>query len=217
MGDNYTVQSTRVKDGKTDDDRAWVNTLIDTVEGKKFTTFETSAQYLGPGDVIDVTESERGTGNKRDKILKYKKVEGGQTSAPGASQSYNGGDSPEKRKSIEDQTRAERITELWIAGKIEAKDLLVSKLRTWLEKLENTAPEPAENSIKKPEPSSSTEEAIKSGHFENLGQFLAACYQERNFNRTDVMTYLSVGKPEEIRDLDAAFKEIMKLPTKNAE
>ena len=63
---------------------------------------------------------------------------GGQPVATKQQGRYNNDDSPEKRKSIEDQNRAGHITNLWIAGKIPDDDSLISKLQIWLEKLGST-------------------------------------------------------------------------------
>ncbi len=111
----------------------WELIIIIGDDGSEFTTFDRKAKEVGIGGVIELEPVLKGG---KVNFTKFTITKRGQAQAPGpTSTGFTNGDSPEKRKSIEDQTRAERITELWIAGKLTDEDILVSKLRDWLEKL----------------------------------------------------------------------------------
>ena len=104
---------------------------------------------------------------------------------------YGNVDSPEKLKSIEDQNRSARITDLWIAGKVNDEDPLVKKLRTWLGKLGSP-----ESSLKA-EPALKSEEktAAPPGEkgdpkqFKNVGEFLTAM-NKKGLSRQQVIDEL---------------------------
>ncbi len=117
---------------------------------------------------------------------------------------YSDADSPEKRKSIEDQTRAERITELWIAGKIPDDDPLISKLRTWLEKLES----PTKN-IEPSKKSNPPEEGEEWPSLKNLGG-LYTRGKTFGLSPRDVLAAVmqnnpDITKAEEITDFNKAW------------
>lgn len=132
--------------------------------------------------------------------------------------SYGNADSPEKRKSIEDQYRAGRITELWIAGKLPDDDSLVTKLRTWLDELgspvvEKKATPPTE---KKAEPAKSTKttespstESEDWAPLKDLGQLYTRA-AKFGISTRDVCESVGVGKGEDIIDFDEAWEATAK-------
>ena len=115
--------------------KPWELVIVTGDDGSEFTTFDLAIKEVGIGALIDIdVEIKNGKTNIKNFILKEKGTEK-PAAGPTAGTPFNGGDSPVKRKSIEDQNRSERITELWIAGKIPDDDALVTKLRKWLEEL----------------------------------------------------------------------------------
>ena len=105
-----------------------------------------------------------------------------------------------ERDSIESQTRAERITELWIAGKIPDEDSLIPKLRAWLGKLGSDLPGPIQDT---------TEEIGEAPPLKNLGHLYtrAAKYglSPRDILSSVKEVHPEISKAEEITDLDEAW------------
>ena len=132
---------------------------------------------------------------------------------------YKGdGDSPEKRASIEAQTSAIIIKDLWVGDKIPDDDDLVYKLKAYLSrKIDQkvyTPPAPAPKASVKQADKDSAElwdgmqsESKDNGKrsFENLGQFLTACLKELGLDRTAVLANLTITKTSEIVDYDKAW------------
>lgn len=127
------------------------------------------------------------------------------------------GKSPEERKSIEDQNRSERITDLWIAGKIEDNDPLTIKLRAWLSKLGEPLPaRPASDSyqVSRPKPAEKKATPAQNKGFANAGQFLKACLDNLNMNKSDVLEALSISDVSELGDLDEAYLKLTAMKEK---
>lgn len=188
------VKTGTVKDGAKAGEK-WELIIIIGDDGSEFTTFDKKAKEVGIGGIIELEPVIKAG---KTNFTKFNILKKGQAPAPAVVN--NGGDSPEKRKSIEDQTRAERITELWIAGKIKDDDTLISKLRTWLEKL--GSPE------RKAEPLTSEKQTTQTGHFENAGQFMAAVQKDFDMNQTAVQERFGC-QAREIADLDKAWEELV--------
>lgn len=207
--ERVTVKSTSIKRG-SNEKGDWVNTQITPTEGRKWTGFIDGLASLKEGDVIDITEYEEGTGNKYNKILKYEKAAAGpvsssETGKPDMTNEMWAETQKIERDSIENQTRAERITELWIAGKIKDDDQLISKLKDWLNKLgltpagrpKTTADEDFEALGRKPEG-----EGVPP--LKNVGELFARA-AKFGLSTRDVCEAADVGKREDITDFDAAW------------
>ena len=135
---------------------------------------------------------------------------GGGTSAD---TSQTGGDSPEKRKSSEDQTRAYIIADLYKVGKLLLEDYQVKNLLEWLGKLGGPAPspektKPTKQTNKALQTDKTLESAMESGDFENVGQLLTACGQKFKMSRDTVLAEAGVNDPREITDLKATWLSI---------
>ena len=195
------VKTGTVKSGAKEGE-PWELIIIIGDDGSEFTTFDRKAKEVGIGGVIELEPVLKGG---KVNFTKFTITKRGQAQAPGpTSTGFTNGDSPEKRKSIEDQTRAERITELWIAGKLTDEDILVSKLRDWLEKLGAAVAE------KKPESAKATSEkqTTEPGHFENAGQFMAAVQKDFGMNQEAVKTRFGCAA-KDIADLDTAWADLI--------
>ena len=181
-----TVEEIRVVTSKPGAEKKWELVAL-VADGTEFTTFDLAIKEVGIGGVVEFEPV------FKDGKINIKKgwtiISKGQAPAP--SSTFNGGDSLEKRKSIEDQTRAQRITELWIAGMIARDDNLVTKLRTWLNQLgspmkaEPVKAEPATSAPKEqPKTETKTPETFK-----NVGEFLTSMKQ-KGLSRTEVVNEL---------------------------
>jgi len=145
-----------------------------------------------------------------------------------------GGDSPEKRASIEAQTSAILIKDLWVGEKLPDDDDLVYTLKTWLSrKISQVAPAPVNPSaptVRASTPQTNRGQAEKDSSelwtglksngngkrsFGNLGQFLTACLKELNLDRTAVMANLTITKTSEIADYGKAWDTLVEY-TKGA-
>lgn len=173
MGQKVSVVKVSVKSG-TGAKGPWTNTRITSDTNVVFSGFDKKLSYLKEGALIELDEVE--VNDKGNNILKWHLLEEGTGS--GAS-SQNSGDSPEKRKSIEDQTRAYIIADLFKAEKLLHSDSQVKKLLTWLDELGKPAPEkaktgkPSETTTK-----SATEEPPPDLHsltFADAGKLKTAC------------------------------------------
>ncbi len=130
---------------------------------------------------------------------------GGQPVATKQQGRYNNDDSPEKRKSIEDQNRAGHITNLWIAGKIPDDDSLVTKLRSWLNKIDSPAPEkPASQPVKKEAVTPPTER--KGPPPLKTQADLRVRGEKFGISARDICNAVGVGSLEQIEDLNKAWK-----------
>jgi len=123
--------------------------------------------------------------------------------------SWQGGnqDSPEKIVSIESQKRADLICQLWIAGKINIEDPLVTKVRAWLNLLGITSvPTTASPAVAKPVPNASPAPAQQppaTGQFANAGEFLMACSKNLMLTKTQVLKKLGIDTLEKVNFQDA--------------
>ena len=177
----------------------WKLIILIGDDGSEYTTFDTKAQEVGIGGVIELEPVVKGGKVNFTKFTIKKKGTPFSPTVGGASTSTNG-DSPEKRKSIEDQTRAERITELWIAGKILDDDSLVKKLRTWLEKLGSPVAQPKQAEKPEPAESSSTEEETA---FQLVNRAMKG-----GWKMEEIKTKLGIQKPEDIIDVFEAARAL---------
>lgn len=130
------------------------------------------------------------------------------------------GKSPEERKSIEDQTRAYIIADLWKSGKLDDSNPFVKKLETWLNKLGEPLPAISkgdEPTITKPadktEPKAKPEPAKKEG-FANAGEFLKACLDNLGMNRTDVLEAKNISDISDLLDLNQTYQELAEMKSK---
>ncbi len=111
-------------------------------------------------------------------------------------------DSPEKRKSIEDQKRSDLISQLSIADKITQENILVVKLCKWLELLGETT-----QKVDKAQPTPAGQQAQASGNgFSNAGEFLSKCLVELKLSKTQVLKQLAVADITDIKDFKAAYE-----------
>ena len=186
------VSDIKVKEGVTAEGaragQKWQLVIITGDDGSEFTTFDIKAKEVGIGGMIELEPVLK---NGKVNFTKFTIKKKGTAPAPAA---MNGGDdSPVKRNSIENQSRAERITELWIAGMIARDDSLVTKLRTWLDQLgsqvkaEPLAPDP----VTRPKEQSKTETKIPET-FKNVGEFLTAMANKKpvGLSRTETVEEL---------------------------
>lgn len=127
-----TVKAIKVLKKGTNDYGEWKLVQVTTIEDVKYTTLAKEAETINPGSIINIKDMDKDD-KGRESFKKFEVEEKGQSPAQ-ASPGTNG-ESQDRQRSIENQNRAGHITNLWIAGKISDEDTLVSKLRTWLEKL----------------------------------------------------------------------------------
>lgn len=164
-------------------------------------------------------EGKDGTQYDHWKVIQCYRTDGSpvkQRSPGGGSKYY--GKSPEERKSIEDQTRAYIIADLWKSSTIDASEsLLVNKLKTWLSKLgeplpiaskkeEPTTAKPATKAEKKEEPTPKV--------FANAGEFLKACLDNLDMNKSDVLEALSISDVSELENLNEAYLKLTEMKHK---
>ncbi len=181
------VADIKVKEGVTAEGtragQKWQLVIITGDDGSEFTTFDIKAKEVGIGGVIELEPViKNGKTNFTKFTIKKKGV------APVPAATIGGDDSPVKRNSIENQSRAERITELWIAGKIADDDSLVTKLRAWLDQLGSAKAEPKAELVTNPKEQPKTETKIPET-FKNVGEFLTAMKQ-KGLSRTEVVDEL---------------------------
>ncbi len=117
---------------------------------------------------------------------------------------YNNDDSPEKRKSIEDQNRAGHITNLWIAGKIADDDSLITKLRGWLDKLDSVELKPESSKSEKKD--TTPPEGKEPGQTFADGIELVNAALKQGWTMPEIRTKLTIEKPTDIIDVDEAAK-----------
>ena len=130
---------------------------------------------------------------------------GGQPVATRQQGRYNNDDSPEKRKSIEDQNRAGHITNLWIAGKILEDNGLVGKLKAWLNKIDSPTPEkPASQPVEKEAITPPTES--KGPPPLKTQADLRVRGEKFGISARDICNAVGVGSLEQIEDLNEAWK-----------
>jgi len=152
----------------------------------------------------DVAYSEKESGDavyKHWKIVQCYRADGSPVKQQKSS--YRGGgndDSPEKRKSIEDQTRAYVIADLYKADKAEQD--LIDKLNTWLRKLGQVAPPPEAKPGKAEFPKAAATEskgpvAKAEAGLDNIpkhiGEMLSICL-DHGIARPEVLGYLEVAE-----------------------
>lgn len=217
--EKVTVKSKSIKKGENEKGE-WVNTRITGEDGQKWSGFDKNLQYLNEGDVIEITEIEIKGQNKN--ILKWHKVEAAQVQ-PGNGKTVIGKTSDQfdiERRSYESQTAFKGAIQLLEAGAVwpdrfnaEIEELVHSAIRWGRISLDVTTP--TQTATRAPESSigtaksASTDNAIGSGHFENAGQFLAACNKQFGLNRSQIMAELNVKDPAEIKNLDEAWVQIV--------
>lgn len=192
------VKDIKVKSGITESGaragQKWEMIIIIGEDGSEFTTFDTKAKEVGIGGVIELEPTlKAGKVNFSKFTIKSK----GQEVSPGV---HNGDDSPEKRKSIENQTRAYIISDLYKAEKLLYSDSLVTKLLAWLDELGQPLPQKAKTSEKK-----ATIPAGDWPQLENLGQLYTRA-QTFGLSPRDVHVSVGIGKGENIVDFDEAWK-----------
>ena len=180
------VTDIKVKDGVTAEGaragQKWQLVIITGDDGSEFTTFDIKAKEVGIGGVIELEPVLK---NGKVNFTKFTVISKGTAVSQTSVGTYtNGADSPEKRKSIEDQNRAGHITNLWIAGKILDDDLLIPKLRGWLNQLGSPIPVQHPPAEKKTE-----DEKETSGTFKNVGEFLSAM-SKKGLSRTQTVDEL---------------------------
>ena len=207
--ERITVKETSIKKGENDKGE-WVNTRVTGTDGQKWGGFDKSLQYLKEGDVIEITEMEIKGQNKN--ILKWRKVEDAGTQAKPGNGSYS--KTPDQfnieRRSYEAQTAFKGIVELLNGAHSElVPDDVRKGAFDWAKgRLTGTAPKQAEAS-KTEQKSTSTQEAMENGHFENAGQFAAAAFQEKGLNTTALCNKFGVKAVKDIADLDAAWEDLV--------
>ncbi len=117
----------------------WELIIIVGEDGSEFTTFDKAAKEVGIGGILELEPVIKAGKTNFTKFTIKKKGQAPVASTNGGKADMTTEMWDEKqrieRDSIESQTRAERITELLIAGQVDWNDKLGMKLRTWLEKL----------------------------------------------------------------------------------
>lgn len=206
------VSDIKVKDGVTKggtrDGQPWELIIITGDDGSEFTTFDAAAKDVGIGGIIELEPVIKAGKTNFTKFNIIKKGAAPVASVPGD------GDTPEKRLSIESQSRAERITELWIAAKIPDDDPLVTKLRSWLDKLETQEPAKAPGSSTAKSERTRTVAPPAEGEawppLKNRGELYTRA-SKFGLSPRDVLAAVKevnpeITKEEEITDYDAAWK-----------
>ena len=199
-----TVKSTKVLSKGTNKFGDWILVKV-TTDDEEYTTLADGAEMLTPGTIINITDMDEDAKGK--KFKKYEILEKGEASsspAPNGEMTNEMWDAKAKleRDSIESQTRAERITELWIAGKINEDNELVGKLKVWLVKLGSQ--EKAEPKAESKTVEELFEEEKDWPPLKDLGQLYTRA-QAYGLCPRDVFESVGVGKGEEIIDLDEAW------------
>ena len=174
------VEEIRVVKSKPDAEKKWELVAL-VADGTEFTSFDTAIKEVGIGGVLEFEPV------FKDGKINIKKgwtiISKGQAPAP--SSKFNGGDSPEKRNSIENQTRAYIIADLFKADRLKPNSSQVVKLLAWLDQLDSPVKaEPVETT--KTNPETKKEEP---GTFKNLGEFLTAM-NEKGLSRTQTVDEL---------------------------
>ena len=150
------VADIKVKEGITKTGpkagKPWELIIIIGDDNSEFTTFDKSAKEVGIGGVLELEPVIKAGKTNFTKFTIKKK---GQAPAPVATS--GGGDSLEKRQSIESQTRAYIIADLYKAEKLEAGSSQVKSLLVWLDKLGSPAKKPE---APKPEATKSTRSPV---------------------------------------------------------
>lgn len=191
-----TVKSTKVLKTGTNQYGDWKLVQITTAEDVKYTTLAKEADMIPSGSTINITDMDKDE-QGRESFKKFSITNKGKATSP-----VSGDDSPEKRKSIENQTRAYIIADLYKAEKLEADSSQVVSLLAWLDKLDSpTSSIKAETTI--------PAEGEDWPPLKDLGQLLTRAHKYGISSR-DVCESVGVGKPEEIIDLDEAWKATAK-------
>ena len=209
MGQKVRVQSITSRDGGTTA-RPWTLFKIITDKDVKFSCFDKTIANVKEGAVLELDEVE--VTEKGNNIIKWHLLEEGTGDGQAASSS-SGGESPEKNKSTEDETRAYIIADLYKDGKLLLEDYQVKNLLDWLGKLGKPGPapektKPAKQTDKALQTDKTLESAMESGDFENVGQLLTACGQKFKMSRDTVLAEAGVSDPREITDLKTTWLSI---------
>lgn len=180
-----------------------------------YASFRTSLfQYIKPGELIEVdvdTKTRKyddATYTDRNIIQLYIDGQpmGGQKGRGLSFQVHD--DSPERRASLENQSRAKCITELLKAGVITEDHFLTKKLMGWLSMLgEEAKPtQPIQKQETKAEPKK-IEPDKKAGkqptdlrNIQNFGNLYTACRQDFNMSREEVWKECGVSSQEDITE-----------------
>jgi len=122
------------------------------------------------------------------------------------------GDSPEKIASIEAQSRAKIISELWIAGVIDKDSAEVKKLRAWIMGETKTTKKSESIEAIFPEEQSQGETVtgdLKGLPIRNLGDLFSACLHHFKMNQSAVLKELGTSSKEQISDPGEAWLQIV--------
>jgi hypothetical protein len=185
--------------------------------GEEMTSFDSAVMEFGSGTVLNVEPKISG---KHINIMKFEVVK--KTDASTHSQvvdrpsSYSNGDSPEKQKSIENQSRSDRITELLISGKLvelPSYEKHIKNLDAWLLRLGNcnNVPEPpavTSSSASTPVTKSSPGIPASKSRFATAGEFMAAVSKNWGKYSDDVVVTLGIKSAGEVKDFDASWLEL---------
>ena len=213
------VTDIQVKNGITESGpragQKWELIIIVGNDGSEFRSFDTKVKEVGIGGVMEIEPVVK---DGRTNIKKFTITKKGQPVA--LSEASSNGEPPEKRQSIEDQTRAYIIADLFKAEKLEAGSSQVVSLLAWLDKL--GTPE-SEKKAEAPTPKAEKEAAVSTpaegepwSRLENVGQLFTRA-QSFGLSSRDVYESVGVVKPEEIIDLDEAWTATAKKFTKTIE
>lgn len=133
------------------------------------------------------------------------------------------GYSPEKLASIEAQSRAKIISELWIAGVIDKDSAEVKNLRTWLlgggikaeiKKPETKTQAPKQEPVEDIFPDEESQGKTVQGNLvdlpiKNLGDLFNACLHHLKMNQSDVLKELGGITKDQISDAREAWLQII--------
>lgn len=192
----------------------WELIIIIGDDGSEFTTFDKKAKEVGIGGIIELEPVLK---SGKVNFSKFSITKKGQAPAPEAT---SNGESPEKRKSIEQQKAAELAITAYVGlHKVDLPPDVANKVINAFEKAldwcignldKPAAPEKAKPDKPK---EASTKAAMESGNFENVGQLITACNQRYGMDRSAVLVAArdinpQVVEPKDITDFDILWAKI---------
>ena len=127
------VKSIKVLKTGKNDFGDWKLVKLNTVDDVEYTTLADGAEMIMPSSLIEITNMDEDKKGQKS-FKKFKVISEGHVSSPQETTNGNG-EPTEKRNSIENQTRAYIIADLYKAEKLEAKSSQVVSLLVWLDKL----------------------------------------------------------------------------------
>lgn len=198
-----TINNVKTKSGKNQKGE-WELVIITGEDGAEFTSFDKKLKDLQTGDVIEIEpEITTKDGKTKINIKEYKLVS---QANKVVSLSSNG--------KPQDQTKEYRMSCLElsckIAGEEDNSDVILNRAEKFYRWVNSGDLQPAPHPVKAPPVQKTTNSEPGSAEngkriFKSIGDFLSACWNEKQLNKTAVLLTLGVTDIGEVSDFTDAW------------